>query len=173
MTDNDKTQSEKTQKEWLRQYDALAARFNEIYQSAKGHGREAMNAALEKARAELVATREFTAERGELLRNYLARDLNQTADAARELGEAAKQHLDPARLEAGALASIAGVLEHAGKTMLELGNKTRKSLTCKTGEITSAGTLTCRACGQQLHFKKTGHIPPCAKCKETVFTKSY
>jgi len=132
-----------------------------------------MNTALDKAKGELVATQEFTAERGEQLRRYLVRDLDQTADAVRDLGEAARQHLDPARLEAGALASIAGVLEHAGKTMLEFGNKTRESLTCKTGGITSAGTLTCQVCGQQHHLKKTGHIPPCAKCKGTLFTKSY
>jgi isocitrate dehydrogenase len=167
------SEQERNTKQGLQQYDALAARFNKIYLSAKGRGHEAMVVALDKAKAELIAAKEFTAERGEQLRRYLARDLDQTVHAARGLGEAARQRLNPARLEAGALASIADVLERAGKTMLELGNKTREPLTCKTGEITSAGTLTCQACGQQLHLKKTGHIPPCSKCKGTVFTKSY
>lgn len=167
------SEQDKDTKQGLQQYDALAARFNKIYLSAKERGHEARIVALDKAKAELVAAKEFTAERGEQLRRYLARDLDQTVDAARELGEAARQRLDPERLEAGALASIAGVLERAGKTMLELSTKTRKPLTCKTGEITSAGTLTCQACGQKLHLKKTGHIPPCPKCKGTAFTKSY
>lgn len=167
------SEKDSTEKEWLRQYDVLAARFNKVFQEAKEHGREAMNAALEKAMAELVAAKEFTAERGEQLRTYLARDLEQTLDAARELGETARQKLDSKRLEAGALSSLASVLERAGKAMLDLGQKTKASLTCKTGEITSAGTLTCQACGEQLHFEKTGRIPPCPKCKGTVFTKSY
>ena len=88
ITDNDKTQSGNTEKEWLRQYGALATRFDEVYQSAKEHGREAMNTALDKAKGELVATQEFTAERGEQLRRYLVRDLDQTAASAplREIG---------------------------------------------------------------------------------------
>jgi len=167
------SEQDKDTKQWLQQYDALAARFNKIYFSTKERGHEARIAALDKAKAELIAAKEFTAERGEQLRRYLARDLDQTVDAARELGETARQRLDPERLEAGALASIAGVLEWAGKSMLKLSTKARKPLTCKTGEITSAGTLTCQACGQQLHLEKTGHIPPCPKCKGTVFTKSY
>ncbi len=167
------SEKEKAEKEWLRQYDVLAARFNKIFQEAKEHGREAMDAALDKAKSELVTAREFSAERGEQLRRYLARDLDQTVEAARHLGEAAKQKLDPGRLEAGALASLASVLERAGKAMLDLGHKAKASLTCKTGEITSAGTLTCQGCGEQLHFAKTGRIPPCPKCKDTVFTKSY
>jgi len=38
-----------------------------------------------------------------------------------------------------------------------------------TGEITGIGVLVCDACGEQLHFAKAGHIPPCAKCHETKF----
>lgn len=167
------SEKEKSEKEWLRQYDALAARFYKVFQDAKAHSREVMHAALDKAKAELVAAKEFSAERGEQLRAYLAQDLEQILDADHRLGDAARQRLDPARLEAGALASLAGVLERAGKTMLDLGRKTKASLTCKTGEITSAGTLTCQACGEQLHFEKTARIPPCPKCKGTVFTKSY
>jgi isocitrate dehydrogenase len=43
----------------------------------------------------------------------------------------------------------------------------------RSGEITSAGTLTCNACGHEMHFKKTGRIPPCPKCHATEFRKSY
>lgn len=167
------SEKDNTEKEWLRQYDALAARFNKVFQDAEAHSREAMKAALDKAKDELIAAKEFSAERGEQLRAYLAQDMEQVLEAARRLGEAAKQKLDPKRLEAGALASLAAVLERAGKAMLELGQKAKEPITCKTGGITSAGTLTCQACGEQIHFEKTGRIPPCPKCKGTVFTKSY
>ena len=38
-----------------------------------------------------------------------------------------------------------------------------------TGEVTGPGTLVCSACGEELHFHKTGHIPPCPKCTETKY----
>lgn len=39
----------------------------------------------------------------------------------------------------------------------------------RTGQITGPGVLVCDACGEQLHFAKAGHIPPCAKCHDTHF----
>ena len=38
-----------------------------------------------------------------------------------------------------------------------------------TGELTGLGTLVCDQCGEQLHFHKPGHIPPCGKCSNTHF----
>ncbi len=38
-----------------------------------------------------------------------------------------------------------------------------------TGEITGPGTLVCDACGEVLHFHRAGHVPPCPRCKGTVF----
>ena len=35
----------------------------------------------------------------------------------------------------------------------------------RTGEITGPGTLLCSECGEQLHFHRPGHIPPCPKCR--------
>ncbi len=166
-------EEDKVKKQWLRDYDALAARFSEIYLKTKERGRKAMTVALAEAEEELVAAKNFTAERGEQLKAYLARDLDQTIQDAKRLGDLAKPRLDPSRLEAGALASIAGMFEWTGKALLDVGGKAKEKLTCKTGEITSAGTLTCQSCAQQLHLEKTAHIPPCPKCKQTVFTKSY
>ena len=51
--------------------------------------------------------------------------------------------------------------------------KTKETLTYKTGEMTSAGTLTCKACGQSMQLKHTGHVPPCSKCSGTLFSKGY
>lgn len=38
-----------------------------------------------------------------------------------------------------------------------------------TGEIAGLGTLSCDRCGEQLHFHKPGHLPPCPKCHGTSF----
>ncbi len=155
------------------QYDKLAGKFNEFYLSGKERGRESMAVALEKAREQLTAVGEFSAERGEELKNYLARDLDQTIDDAHKLGEEAKERLHPSRLGAGALASLATVLELTGNALHSLGEKTREKLTYKTGEMTSAGTLFCQSCGQAVHLKETGHVPPCPKCSGTLFSKGY
>lgn len=155
------------------QYDAFASKFKELYLSGKERGSEAMSAALEKAREQLTTLGEFSAEQGEVLKEYLGRDLDQTISDAQRLGEEAKEKLHPSRLGAGALSSLASVLELTSDALHSLLNKTVQALTYRTGEITSAGSLTCQACGQKLQLKQTGHIPPCPKCSGTLFHKGY
>jgi hypothetical protein len=55
----------------------------------------------------------------------------------------------------------------------EWAEKTEKHLQFHTGEVTSLGTLTCKGCQAEMHFKGTSRIPPCPKCHQTVFRKSY
>ncbi len=155
------------------QYDKLASKFNELYLSGKERGRESMTVALEKAHEQMAALGELSAERGEDLKKYMARDLEQTLADAQSLGDEAKERLNPGRLGAGALASLAAILESTGNLLQSLSEKTREKLTYRTGEITSAGTLTCQACGDSMRLKETGHIPPCPKCSATQFDKSY
>lgn len=168
MENNDQDKSRMAE-----QYDRLASKFNELYLAGKERGRESMTVALNKAHEQMSAIGEFSAEQGEELKRYLSRDLDQTIADAQQLGEEAKVRLHPARLGAGALSSLASVLELTGNALRSLGDKTRETLSYKTGEMTSAGTLTCRACGQTMQLKKTGHIPPCPKCSGTLFNKGY
>jgi len=165
--------SEENKKKLEQQYDLLAHKFNEIYLAGKERGRASMSTALDKANEQLTALGEFSAEQGEVLKQYLARDLDQTISDVLHLGEETKERLHPARLGAGALSSLATVLELTSNGLHTLSDKTRKTLTYKTGEVTSAGTLTCKECGQKLHLKETGHVPPCSKCNGTLFSKSY
>jgi isocitrate dehydrogenase len=165
--------SDQNKEKLAHQYDMLANKFDELYLSGKDRGREAMKVALDKAHEQLTALGEFSAEQGEELKKYLARDLEQTISDAKQLGEEAKERLHPARLGAGALSSLANVLELTGNTLHTLSEKTKEKLTYKTGEMTSAGTLTCQQCGHQVQLKKTGHVPPCAKCNGTMFSKGF
>lgn len=155
------------------QYDKLASKFNELYLAGKERGRESMSVALDKAHEQLTVLGEFSAEQGVELKQYLARDLDQTISDAQQLGEEAKERLHPARLGAGALSSLAAALELTGNALRSLSSTTKEALTYRTGEMTSAGTLTCQACGQKVHLKKTGRVPPCPKCKATLFNKGY
>lgn len=157
----------------VEQYDKLAHRFNELYQEGKTRGRDAMHEALEKAREQLTDLGEFSAEHGEELKQYLSRDLDRVVAEAQHLSEETKERLHPSRLGAGALASLASALEWSGDALQAMGSRVHQSLIYKTGEITSGGTLTCQGCGQKVHLRETGHIPPCPKCKGTLFHKGY
>ena len=155
------------------QYDKLADKFTEVYLAGRDRSREAMSQAMDKAHEQLTTLGEFSTEQGQVLKEYLARDLDQTIADAQLLGQEAKERLHPSRLGAGALASLASALELTSHALKSLSDAAAKSLTYKTGEVTSAGTLTCQACGQAIHLKHTGHVPPCPKCGGTLFRKGY
>jgi len=165
--------SDQDKEKLVQQYDKLALKFKELYLAGKERGQEAMSVALEKAREQMTVLGEFSAEQGEVLKQYMARDLEQTIADAQQLGEEAKIKLNPARVGAGALSSLATLLEITGNALQSLSVKTKEKLTYKTGEMTSAGTLTCQQCGHKIHLKETGHVPPCSKCNGTLFSKSY
>ncbi len=45
-------------------------------------------------------------------------------------------------------------------------------MTFRTGDITSAGTLTCAGCGWTLRTTRTTVLPSCPRCSETAFRKT-
>ncbi len=156
------------------QYDKLAARFRELFESGAEKSAEFAQTALEKARQQLTQAGAFSEEQGQKLKSFLERDLvQQASEYARSIGEEAGDRLNPARLSAGALSSLTSLLEKAGTTLSNLAGAAGKALSFHSGEITSAGTLTCSACGKEIHFKQTGRIPPCPSCHKTEFRKSY
>ena len=152
------------------QYDELAERFRQLYESSTEKGAEVMQIALDKAREQLTAAGKFTEVQGNNLKEFLERDFSQAANVMRE--EASKR-LNIGRLSAGALSSITTLLNATGQAINTIASKADKALNFRSGEITSAGTLTCKACGNVMHFRKTGRIPPCPKCHATEFRKSY
>jgi len=152
------------------QYDELAARFKELFESGAEKTSEFAAAAMEKAREQLTAAGAFSEEQGKNLKVFLERDFSQIAQTMRD---EAKEKLNPSRVGAGALASLSTLLNAAGNVLSSVASRTQKALSCRSGEITSAGTLTCASCGHELHFKKTGRVPPCPTCHATEFRKSY
>ncbi|MBI1397421.1 MAG: hypothetical protein GC151_15725 [Betaproteobacteria bacterium] len=155
------------------QYDRFAEKFTALYESSQEKGREAMERTLERTREQLTAAGEMSAEQGEKFKAYLKRDLEQSLDDMHRLGEEARERFNPSRLSAGALASLSMLLQSAGKGLDFLSRKTQEALTYHTGEVTSAGTLTCIKCNREVHMTKTGHVPPCPACHGTEFRKSY
>lgn len=121
------------------QHGKLTCKFNEFYLAGKERGRESMLVALDKAHEQLTVLGEYSAEQGGM-KKYLARDPEHSIYDAKQLGEEAKERLNPSRLCAGALYSLATVLELTGNALNTLSEKTKDKLTYKTGELTAAGT---------------------------------
>jgi phage-related tail protein len=154
-------------------YDRFTERASELYAASQEKSRAAMEKAMDTARQQLSSASEMTAEQGALFTQYMQRDLAQTEQDMRAIGKETKEYLHPARLGAGALSSLARMLEATGSTIQSLARKAEGNLQYSTGEITTAGTLTCAKCAQTVQLKHTSKIPPCPACSGTHFRKSY
>lgn len=154
-------------------YDRFTERASEFYASSQERSREAMEKAMDAARQQFTAASEMSAEQGALFKQYMKRDLEQTEQDMRAMGRETKEYLHPARLGAGALSSLARMLEATGSTIQSLARKAEGSVQFSTGEITTAGTLTCVKCGQTAQLTHTSRIPPCPACSGTHFRKGY
>ncbi len=154
-------------------YDRFAEYSREAFESGKEKTGEAWEKSMEVARKKLDETGEFTAEQGEVFKSYLRRDLEQTREDMQRLGKEAKDSLNPSRLGAGALSTLARFLNSAGDALTSLSMKAENALVYHSGEITAAGTLTCTSCGHKIHLKKTAVVPTCPECQGTSFRKGY
>ena len=181
MTEENKSEEEK---EEIGLYEKLASRSKEFLGEAKGKTSAVLDAAISKAKEEMIAAGDFGHEQGERLKTFLVRDLKASLkdasiiseeakkDAA-AIGHAAKEALEPHRVRAGIESTLATILETVGAKFEDWGEKLESRLDCKTGELCSPGTLTCKSCGEKLRMHSTGRIPPCPKCRATEFHKSY
>jgi len=152
------------------QYDVLADKFHEVFDASADKTTEFAHIAMEKAREQLTLAGHFTEEQGQKLKTWLSHDFSRVTQAMKV---GAKEKLNPSRLGAGALASMSKLLHLTGVALSQVADKADGALACKSGEITSAGSLRCHACHYEVHFKKTGRIPPCPKCHKTEFSKGY
>ena len=178
---SDTPRDDETRRRLESAYDRFAEHVVDAARAGRDLGREGIEAAMEKARSRLADAGEFSAVQGERFKTWLRRDLGlhleeQAGDArelGRTLGQEAAQKLNPARLRDGTLATLATLLRSGGETLQAWSEKADAAVEYVSGEITSAGTLTCLGCGHVAHFEHTAHIPPCPVCQGTRFRKSY
>jgi len=165
MTDD----NDKKNKDDISLYENLAARTAELLEE----GKRTLDEAMKKASDEFTAAGKFSREQAEKFAAYIRRDLSLLGTQADKTRESLKKAVDPQRVAAGAQSVFARILASTAETLSDWADKTEKQVEYKTGEVTSLGTLTCKACGNAIHMSGTGHIPPCPKCRKTVFRKSY
>ena len=102
--------------------------------------------------------------------DFIRRDWH---EAIRHTSGQARKRLDIDRLQAGMLDVLSRLAGSAGSQLENFAGKLKEKLRYKTGEIAGAGTLECSGCGQQLAFEKPKRIPPCPKCRGSIFERRY
>ncbi|MHB8252523.1 MAG: zinc ribbon-containing protein [Acidiferrobacter sp.] len=106
------------------------------------------------------------------LEQYVKRDLQ---DAAHYLADTGKELTDWLGFDATLVERTFWDMfsEAANKTTTELLQIRIQAAAAgyHTGELAGLGTLVCDQCGEQLHFHKPGHIPPCPRCRNTHFKR--
>ncbi len=121
---------------------------------------------------------EVTGSARHLQEDLFDRLLNRFQQLFREAGETTLGAFDRA------LEKACDGLVAAGEFTSDNGERLRQSLrrdllqrdnptlTFRSGDITSAGTLTCAGCGWTLQTTHTTVLPPCPHCSETAFRKT-
>lgn len=125
---------------------------------------------IDKTSETLSELDELTKEESEKISNYLKRDLKEAANYMADSGNDFQKWL---AIDADIIENYLFDLfkQAADQTTVELAQLKADAENARyhTGEITGPGVLVCDACGENLHFNKAGHIPPCAKCNATYF----
>lgn len=154
-------------------YDRMLARVRERVQELEHEAGPMLHNAIENAKETATELGELSREEAEKVGDYLRRDLEHAGNfldrTGRDLGGWLRFD---AQLTERALAEM--FLQVADRTRVELAEFSARARALgewHTGEITGIGTLQCKSCGEQIHFHKTGHIPPCPKCSGTTFRR--
>ena len=143
----------------------LKKAFDKAHQSDAG-----VHAMVEAIRDNAVELDKFSDDEIVKLEGYLRRDLIDAARYMDQTGEELKDWLgfDLALIKHELWERFSAAADQTTLALDQL--KLQADIVgYRTGEITGLGRLVCDQCGENLHFHKPGHIPPCPKCKTTHF----
>jgi excinuclease UvrABC nuclease subunit len=154
-------------------YERMIQRAKEFLTGAEKEYTPKLQQALDEAKEKTAELGELSREEAEKVSDYLKRDLQDAgqylaSDEAQELRDWLR--FDTQLLEERALDALSLLVDQA-KVDFQAFNEQAQNLPWKTGEVTGPGTLVCSECGEELHFKKAGHIPPCPKCAGTTYQR--
>ncbi len=153
--------------------DAATDKAEPIVDAAADKAEAIMNAALKSAREKASELGELSREEAEKVSDYIKRDLEDAADYLNreggELKDWLKFDLDVVEQRVGQIFSES--VDRTREAIARFELEANKRGEWHSGEVTGIGTLECKACGEKLHFHKTGHIPPCPKCHGSRFRR--
>ncbi|MES9970911.1 MAG: zinc ribbon-containing protein [Candidatus Thiodiazotropha sp.] len=154
-------------------YDKMLQEVHEAADSAKESALPGLKEYLADAREKLIELGELSREEAEKVSGYIERDMKDAANYLMETGEqlSAWWRFDVQQVENRLFEMFTGVADQTKLELSKLAERANQSSLYHTGEVTGPGTLVCTGCNKEMHFKKTGHIPPCSGCKGTEFKR--
>lgn len=155
-------------------YESMIERLHSLLNRAENKAGPAFSEALIEARERAVELGELTREEADKISRYIERDMKDAASYIVETGQDFRDWFvfDWKLVEGRLFDLLAGVADQTSLQLRELAEQAKAMNIYHTGEITGPGTLVCTGCSKELHFRKTGHIPPCAQCKGTEFQRN-
>jgi len=156
-------------------YERMLERVHDATDSAEKKTVPWLREALDDARDKAVELEELTREEADRIARYVERDVQDAAEFLADSGQEFRDWLrfDMELIQDRFLDMFAGMADQTGQALRDIADRAREASTYHTGEITAPGVLECTACGELLHFEKTGHIPPCPKCQHTQFRRRH
>lgn len=154
-------------------YDKMLARVRARVDEMEKDARPMLHHAIENAKETATELEELSREEAEKIGNYLRRDLEHAADFLSRSGKDLGGWLrfDTELTERTLAEMMLQVADRTGVELAEFTVRAEVMAEWHTGEISGIGTLECKSCGEELHFHRTGHIPPCPKCHGTTFRR--
>jgi len=167
--------ADEDRKERLAQaYDHMLEGVRDWIQELEDATVPAIEKALDNAREKTMELNELTREEADKVGEYLRRDLlhlGEHLDEKKDDDLRSWFRMDLELIETKLADLFSSVADRTTVELERLREIASLSEFWSTGEITGPGILECTACGEQLHFSKTGHIPPCPKCHATSFKR--
>ncbi len=156
----------------VKAYDQMMKNLHELL-GQTGDGTESLSRQIEKARDKVADMDNITREEAEKISNYLKRDLQNAGEYLQDSRHdmADWLHMDMELIEWSLIDMFLQVADKTKLDLLMLEENAKHINEYHTGEISGPGMLVCDQCGEELHFSKTGHIPPCPKCRATLFNR--
>jgi polyhydroxyalkanoate synthesis regulator phasin len=158
----------------VKAYDQMMDHATSALEHARSDTVPGIKNLLEAARDKTVEMGDLTREEADKVIGYIHRDLEHAAEYMEENRRELSDWLrfDIQLLEQRVAKVFGRMVDHTREILDEFAVRA-DSAGWKTGEVVGPGTLHCKNCRQVLHFHKTGHIPPCPKCKHTLYEREH
>ena len=157
----------------VRGYERMLDRLRAFMEQAGEQGRTRLRDALETVKERTVELGELTREEADRIAGYLQRDVEQAAQysAATDDDLAGWLQMDLRLVENWVWDRFASVADRTRLEWVELQHQLQRAAEYHTGEVAGPGALTCDGCGETLQYSKPGRIPPCPRCRGTVYRR--
>jgi hypothetical protein len=164
---------EEQHEQQVKAYERMLDRLREMYDQADSQVRPHLRDAIVAVRDRAVELGELSREESDRVAAWLQRDIEEAAQFTASTDEDLNTWLrmDIQLVENWIWDRFSSVADRTRLEWLELQRNLQEWSEYHTGEVAGPGALACKNCGETLTFKKPGHIPPCPKCRGSVFER--